>query len=95
MVDYLYKTVLWKDTSKVTGINVAQNDSDKSDFENNNKSTAKLITSVTLATTTYIHENSYTDFDTLIDGVEITWADVKYTENDLKYELNLISGVEL
>lgn len=38
-----YFTEIWKDTSKVKGINVSQNNTDKTDFETNHKSSANAL----------------------------------------------------
>ena len=88
---YLYKTMIFKDTSKVIGLTAAevtQNGADKSDFETNFKATAVPVDQIAIAETTFEIVKTYTQFKALIDGVLITWADVKYLGNGT-YVLNL------
>ena len=92
-MNYLYKTVLYKAGTPVIGAPIS-NATDLADFETNFKATAKSVNGIVLAETTVIIERTYTQFKSLIEGVLITWADVKYIEES-KYELNLISGTIL
>ena len=78
MADYLYRTTLYTDTSSVVGINVAQNTTDLADWDNNYEALAELVTSLQIAQTTFTTDKTWTQFKALIDGVNITWANVKY-----------------
>lgn len=86
---YLYKTTIYKITDNVVGIDVGQNDTDKTDFDNNRKSSAIKIDNIVLAELTFEVEKTYTNFSALITG-GILWSDVKYTQSDKKYELYLL-----
>lgn len=79
MASYLYTASIIKDTSTAIGIDVTQNNTDKADFENNRKSQATKVSSVDVAETTFMSDESYTAFSARITG-GLTWADVKYTE---------------
>lgn len=90
MANYLHKTELFKTTGSVIGINVTQNDTDKADFETNYKALAKKIDSLIIAETTFEVEKTYSQLKTLVDGATISWADIKYIENDEGYKLYLL-----
>lgn len=89
MPNYLYKTIIFKTTEDVIGFSPS-NDSDRQDFENNHKSQAQPVNEITLAETTYEVEKNYADFKSLLTSMIKTWSDVKYKENNKKYELNLL-----
>lgn len=90
MANYLHKSALFKITDNVANIDAAQNNADKVDFETNFKSQAKNIDSLIIAETTFEVNKTYAQFKAIIDGVTITWADVKYTETDGGYRLYLL-----
>lgn len=85
---YLYKTYLFKSGANVIGKPV-DNDTNRTDWENNHKSSAVKVDEVQVATTTFVIDKSYADFEALIAD-PVTWADVKYVETDKHYELNLL-----
>jgi len=87
---YLYSTTIYRDTNDVIGINVVQNDLDKTDFETNYKSQAVLVGEIFLAETTFVLEITYASFKSKIDGVNILWSDVKYQETAKHYTLNIL-----
>ena len=89
MPNYLYKTILFKNTDDVIGF-LPSNNADKQEFENNYKSQAQPVNDLTLAETTFEVEKSYTDFKALLVQLIKTWPDVTYKENNKKYELNLL-----
>ena len=90
MANYLHKSALFKVTDNVASIDAAQNNADKSDFESNFKSQAKNIDSLIIAETTFEINKTYAEFKAIVDGVTITWADVKYTETEGGYRLYLL-----
>lgn len=90
MANYLHKSALFKNTDNVASIDAAQNDVDKADFESNFKSQAKNIDSLIIAETTFEVNKTYAEFKAIVDGVTITWADVKYTETEGGYRLYLL-----
>ena len=90
MANYLHKSALFKVTDNVASIDIAQNDADKADFETNFKSQAKQVDSLIIAETTFEVNKTYAQFKVVIDGVTITWADVKYTETEGGYRLYLL-----
>lgn len=85
MVQYIYKANI-----------DFQDNADKTDFETNYKTTAKEFSSITVSDTVFTLELTYTNFKALIDGINITWADVRYiiktTNNILRYELHFITN---
>lgn len=95
MANYLHKTALFKITNNVAGIDFADNDSAKADFETNYKSQAKKVESLIIAETTFEVEKTYEQLKALIDGVTITWADIKYTETEGGYRLYLLRDTML
>lgn len=90
MANYLHKSALFKVTDNVASIDIAQNNADKTDFETNFKSQAKQVDSLIIAETTFEVNKTYAQFKAIIDGVTITWADVKYTETEGGYRLYLL-----
>ena len=89
MSNYLYKTIIYKDTTNIYSLNITQNNIDKTDFETNRKSSSQSITEIFISETSFITEESYANFTARIIS-PITWADVKYIENSTKYILYLI-----
>lgn len=81
---------MFKVTDNVASIDIAQNNADKTDFETNFKSQAKQVDSLIIAETTFEVNKTYAQFKAIIDGVTITWADVKYTETEGGYRLYLL-----
>lgn len=73
-----------------------QDNTDKTDFETNYKAIAKEFSYMTINDTVFALELTYTNFKALIDGITITWADVRYiiniTDNLLRYELYLVTN---
>lgn len=85
MVQYIYRSEI--DYQDITN---------KTDFETNYKATAKEFSDFIIGDTVFTLILIYTNFKTLIDGINITWADVRYisnTTNDMtEYELYLITN---
>ena len=92
-MSYLYKTYLYKDESKVSPV-PENNTEDLADFEDNHKADAMEITELVLAETVFSTDKSYSEFDALITG-GILWSDVKYIEDEIFYELSLLSDTPL
>ena len=90
MANYLHKSALFKITDNVANIDPTQNNTDKTDFETNFKAQAKQVDSLIIAETTFEVNKTYAQFKAIIDGVTITWADVKYTETEGGYRLYLL-----
>lgn len=92
---YLYKKVIFIETDKVIGIDVQQNNADKTDWEDNYKSSAVPVNELVIAETTFIVDNiTWATFKTLVD-TPYTWGDVKYIENSGRYEIYLTSSEPL
>jgi hypothetical protein len=85
----LYMTTLFKSTDNVIGA-PADNDVNKTDFETNDKPLATKVDEVSLMTTTFIINKTYTQFEALLSP-PLTWADVKYIEDDRKYTCYLLT----
>ena len=92
MADYLYQTIIYTDTANVIGTDNAAEATNKADFEANFKVTAKVISSIVISTVTFITNDTYTAFKVRIDGVNLTWADVKYAQQSDRYILYLITA---
>jgi len=86
---YLYQTIIYKDVNKVIGAD-PNNDANKADFVNNYKSIAQKIDSIIVAETSFEIDMLYADFKAKIIS-PITWADVKYIEDNNSYTLYLAS----
>ncbi|HLE86266.1 MAG TPA: hypothetical protein VI727_01225 [Candidatus Brocadiaceae bacterium] len=86
---YLYKTNLEKNPNGLQADIDAKN-TDKTDFETNGKPTATKIDEIVIAQTTFVTELSYTNFKAKIVA-SIGWVDVKYTDDRIKYVLNLLT----
>jgi hypothetical protein len=52
--------------------------SDVSDFETNHKANALVCTGVLINTMAFEIDVPYADFKNLVDGVTVTWGDVRY-----------------
>lgn len=92
---YLYKAIIYKVPDEVIGLSgseITQHQSDKTDFEANFKATAVMTDEVVLAETTFVIGKTYVQFKSLIDGALRTWTDVKYTEDSSRYILHLLTG---
>ena len=87
---YLYNVILFRNPETI-GIPPNSYAADIADFETNYKSQAMEVNAVVLAETTFEVAKSYANFKVLIDGVLRTWSDVKYTEDTVKYSLNLLT----
>lgn len=95
---YLYKAIIHKIPDEVvglTGSEIVQHQNDKTDFEENFKVTAVKADDVVLAETTFVIGRTYVQFKSLIDGTLRTWSDVKYTEDNSRYTLHLLTGGSL
>lgn len=93
MADYLYYTPIYIDTTNVSGV-PGDNASNKSDYETNYQSSTGKVDEVTLAATTFVFEQDYDDFKTLVTD-PIEWADVKELIRGNRYLLYIISNTEL
>jgi len=85
MSNYLYQTIISR----------TQSSSDKSDYETNHKSDIIEISQIKLLETTFILEESYSDFSAKIDGIDIKWSDVTVITSNDKYWLFLLSDTAL
>lgn len=76
-----------------------QDSADKIDFETNYKATAKEFSDMTINDTVFTLELTYTNFKALIDGIIVTWEDVRYivctTNNMTRYELRFVTNNSL
>lgn len=93
MADYLYNTVLYTDSTNVAGV-PADNDTNVADFNTNHAADVHEVDDVTLATTTFIFDKTYSDFEDLISD-PVTWEDVKCYTLDNRHILYIISNTEL
>lgn len=94
MASYLYKIALFKPNATVADP-PPDNVQNREDFENNHKAVASEVDEVLLSETTFVVWVDYATFEAFIDGETITWADVKYINNLIDYQLNLLVDVPL
>ena len=93
MADYLYNTVLYNDTTNVANV-PEDNDANSTDFDTNHSADVPVVDNVTIATTTFIFDKTYSEFEALIaDPIE--WTDVKRYPLDNRCILYIISNTEL
>jgi hypothetical protein len=85
----LYTMTLFKSTTNVIGA-PGDNDANKTDFEANDKPLATKIDAIEIVETTFIIIKTYAQFEALLVA-PLTWADVKYLEDDRKYTCYLIA----
>lgn len=90
MADYIYKTVIWHDTTDVIGI-PASNDADHTDFHDNYEDDVIDVSDVVIQTTSFGIEKSYADFKALITD-PLGWEDVRMVSNDKSHELYLVTN---
>jgi hypothetical protein len=90
---YLYKTYLYKDTTRVIPI-PPDNTENLADFVDNHKSSAFEVDDVILAETVFQCDCSYEDFDAFITD-PFDWGDVKYIAKADRYELYLLTDNSL
>ena len=93
MANYLYRTVLYHDTSKVVG-EPATNAADLSDFTTNHASSVVDVTGIDLSELTFTLDKSYGDFDTLVSD-PYDWTDVRCNNTGNAYELYLLVNAPL
>jgi hypothetical protein len=92
MVQYIYRAYIYTQPDGVVGVTPSVENANKTDFENNFKSSALEFSDVDIVETSLIKDLSYTDFKAKIDGTTITWGDVRYEVYPIKYELFVISN---
>lgn len=86
---YLYQMTLYKDTSRVIGA-PGDNTVNTTDFVANDKPLAVKVDEVVLSETTFVIDKTYAQFEALLVS-PVTWADVKYTENENSYVCYLMT----
>ena len=91
MANYLYQTILFKDTTGVLPV-PTDNAADLSDFETNHNADVIAVDNVIPAETTFEIWEDYSDFSAYIDDVAFFWTDVKCIENEKSYTLYLMSS---
>ena len=80
---------IYKEPEKL-GLSLDFHEMNKADFETNYKNQSMNINEVIFAETIFISELSYANFKAKITS-PIVWSDVKYTDDSIKYILNLVS----
>jgi len=95
MTEYIYKTILYRDTTNVIGLNVTQNNIDLADFEANYKASSTSVDSIVIMETTFQIDKTYTQFKALVDGATILWSDVRFVKDPQKYCLYLVTDSPL
>lgn len=91
MASYIYKTILYTNTSDVVGLDETQNNADLSDYQTNHQSDTVKIDSLALAETSFLIDKTFADFDSLITGV-FDWTDVRHLAIQNQIELYLLSA---
>ena len=88
---YLYRTILYKQPAAL-GLPNNSHAADIADFEASYKAQATRVNEMVLAETTFVVDLSYSAFKEKVDGITVTWADIKYTEDGAKYWLNVLTS---
>jgi len=95
MADYLYHTYIYYKTNDVIGIVPADEAVKVTDFETNYKALAVKIDDIVIQATTFESVKTYDQFKALVDGVTITWGDVKYAKEEKAYDIYLLTNAPL
>lgn len=95
MADYLFHTYIYHKTTDVIGIVPADEDAKVLDFETNYKNQCVKIDDIAINATTFETLKTYTQFKALIDGVTITWGDVKFAKEEKAYDIYLLTDSPL
>jgi len=90
LANYLYKTILFKETANVVSL-PHDNATNLADFQANYEADVVLVDNVIPAETTFEIWKSYTDFKALINE----WTDVKCIDINHDYTLFLMSDTAL
>ena len=91
MADYLYHTYIYHKTTDVIGVVPADEAVKVADFETNYKSLCVKIDDISIQATTFETLKTYDQFKALIDGVTITWGDVKFAKEEKAYDIYLLT----
>ena len=94
-MNYLYKAVIYPDASKISNLDVTTESANYSDFTTNFQSTAYKVGDLELLSDTFQIPKTYAEFKALIDGVTITWADVKWEDGGWHFDLYLLTDTQL
>jgi hypothetical protein len=92
MADYLYHTYVYKNTNDVLGVVPADEAANTLDFETNYKATAVKVDDLEIMGTTFETIKTYSQLKALVDGVTITWADVKFAVEGKAYDIYLLTS---
>lgn len=94
MANYAYRTILYRITDDVLGLDVTQNNADLSDYENTHQSSTVKVSDVHFAETTFIIDKTYAQIEALIQ-TPLAWTDVREKSSPQRYELYLVSAEPL
>jgi hypothetical protein len=89
---FLYQNTIYKDCDKVIGLSaqmITDNNNAKSDFEENRKSMAVVISEMEISETVFISDKTYAEFSALIE-TPLTWENVRYIDYVDSYDLFLL-----
>jgi len=95
MALYIYDCTILKDPTNVTGYDLTAEAENKTDYETNYKSQTVKVDSLTVSETSFEIDKTWSQFKGLIDGVTLTWADVRQSIVGKIYELHLITNEPL
>ena len=90
---YLHQTIIYRVTDNLYGIDITQNNLDKTDYETNHKASVTEVSDITIAETTIRQDVTYAVFEGLMNG--ITWADVLAMTTNNKYVLSILSDNDI
>ena len=94
-MNYLYKTIIYPDASKISNLDVTAESANFTDFTTNYQSTAYKVGDLELLSDTFLINKTYSEFKALIDGTTITWADVKWEDGGWFYDIYLLTDTQL
>jgi archaellum component FlaF (FlaF/FlaG flagellin family) len=94
MADYSYKTIIYKDTTSVVGLNVTQNNAALASYESTHQADTVKVDGMVAGQLTYQVDKTPVEFNGLIVTPH-TWADVREISKPDRYELYLITSTPL
>ena len=92
MADYIYDCTILKDQTNTYGFDLTAEAANKTDYENNYQSQTVKVNDLIVSETSFEIDKTWAQFKALIDGVNLTWADVKEGIVGKSYELHLITN---
>lgn len=95
MALYIYDCQILKDPTDTVGFDLTAEAANKLDYETNYKSQTVKVDNLIVSETSFEIDKTWSQFKGLIDGVNLTWGDVRQGIVGKFYELHLITNEPL